>query len=215
MADITIQYNNLFSLGYISCNVPEDIMAISRQEIDNMLKANFKSVRPANKYLAGVIEHEYQMKKVVPILDEFFEKVIPEYWKIIGEPINAKLKYKIRKNTYNQDFDIWVNLQKKYEFNPPHDHSGELSFVYYINIPYDLEQERLQPHARGNAATVPEFVFLFSTPNSTIRTNSIAVDKNYQGTMIIFPSWLQHTVTPFYTSDEYRISVAGNLASIK
>jgi len=29
--------------------------------------------------------------------------------------------------------------------------------------------------------------------------------------MIIFPSIIQHGVYPFYTSDEYRISVSGNI----
>ena len=61
MADITIQYNNLFSLGYISCNVPEDIMAISRQEIDNMLKANFKSV-------VGVLKGLFTFQNILQIM---------------------------------------------------------------------------------------------------------------------------------------------------
>jgi hypothetical protein len=29
--------------------------------------------------------------------------------------------------------------------------------------------------------------------------------------MIMFPSSLNHMVSPFYTSDEYRISISGNL----
>jgi hypothetical protein len=28
---------------------------------------------------------------------------------------------------------------------------------------------------------------------------------------VLFPATLQHSVAPFYTSDGYRISVAGNL----
>ena len=37
--------------------------------------------------------------------------------------------------------DLWVNYQKKYEFNPPHSHSGVASFVIFIHIPYDLSEE--------------------------------------------------------------------------
>jgi hypothetical protein len=41
--------------------------------------------------------------------------------------------------------------------------------------------------------------------------NRIEVDKSWEGTMIMFPSSLHHMVHPFYTSDEYRISISGNL----
>ena len=32
--------------------------------------------------------------------------------------------------------DLWVNFQRKHEFNPFHDHSGALSFVLCVKIPY-------------------------------------------------------------------------------
>ena len=38
------------------------------------------------------------------------------------------------------------------------------------------------------------------------------LDQSYEGTMILFPSSLQHSVYPFYNSDEDRISVAGNIS---
>ena len=39
----------------------------------------------------------------------------------------------------------------------------------------------------------------------------LPIDKAWEGTMILFPSSLNHNVYPFYTSDDYRISISGNL----
>jgi len=39
----------------------------------------------------------------------------------------------------------------------------------------------------------------------------VEVDKSWEGTIIMFPAFLHHMVHPFYTSDEYRISISGNL----
>ena len=37
------------------------------------------------------------------------------------------------------------------------------------------------------------------------------VDKSKEGYFVIFPSNLNHQVFPFYSSDDYRITVAGNI----
>ncbi|BCU96073.1 MAG: hypothetical protein CM15mV11_1480 [Caudoviricetes sp.] len=39
----------------------------------------------------------------------------------------------------------------------------------------------------------------------------IPLDKNYEWKMVLFPSRMYHGVNPFYTSDEYRVSISGNL----
>ena len=41
------------------------------------------------------------------------------------------------------------------------------------------------------------------------------VDKTYEKKAFIFPAALQHSVYPFYGTDEYRITVSGNLAFTK
>ena len=114
--------------------------------------------------------------------------------------------------------DVWVNYQKKYEMNPIHNHGGELSFVIWMNIPYDLEQEKKYPSIVGsknfkNGTTA--FTFLHTTDGnedfSGINDHKIQLDKSYEGKMILFSSKLPHMVYPFFTSDEYRISIAGNL----
>ena len=109
---------------------------------------------------------------------------------------------------------MWCNFQRKYEFNPPHTHSGLLSFVVFVKIPYDLEEEhKVYPDVKTNP-TIPIATskFCFLNPNGTgISMDVINVDKSFEGKGFIFPSTQYHEVYPFYTSDDYRITVSGNL----
>tara|TARA_Y100000816_G_C26066762_1_gene560683 strand:- start:148 stop:819 length:672 start_codon:yes stop_codon:yes gene_type:complete len=101
---------------------------------------------------------------------------------------------------------MWVNFQKKYEFNPPHSHGGVFSFIIFVKIPYKLENETYD---------ASKLYFQTQTPihlhGSGITTTHLNVDESFEGKILIFPSQLIHGVHPFYTSDGYRITISGNL----
>ena len=108
---------------------------------------------------------------------------------------------------------MWVNFQKKYEFNPPHIHGGVYSFIIFVNIPYELEDELRQFKTKTNATSKLYFTTpcpLYWNRCGIVRTD-INVDKSFEGKIIIFPAHLQHGVFPFYTSDDYRITISGNV----
>jgi len=218
MSNITIKYNPVQSIGYVSCNVPSDVFAVVEQEVQDIIDSNFKDAEPYNNQLAGSIENEYALKKSAEILNNLFKQVIPEYWKLQGDLKNADICYQINTRRLGGGPDLWVNLQKKYEMNPLHDHGGVLSFVLYVKIPYDITEEESLPHTKNSKNIIgPAFSFVYpALPKFDKRflptdSHLIRVDKSWEGTMIIFPAWLQHMVYPFYTSDDYRISVSGNL----
>jgi len=108
---------------------------------------------------------------------------------------------------------LWVNYMKKHEFNPPHDHTGVMSFVIFVKIPYDLKEEEKQfPIKKGDHFNhTSKLAFLNTLPNGSISLRIIDIDKSYECTMLMFPSAQLHEVFPFYTSDDYRITVSGNL----
>ena len=110
--------------------------------------------------------------------------------------------------------DLWVNYQKKHEFNPIHNHSGILSFVIWVQIPYVFEQEQALEFVEnvGGVTRTACFEFIWPGGASTpLNTAVLPVGKGQEGTICVFPSHLHHTVYPFYTSDGIRISVAGNI----
>ena len=107
--------------------------------------------------------------------------------------------------------NVWVNFQKKHEFNPIHNHSGVLSFVIWIKIPYQREQENLISPGKDSIYDLAG-KFTFHYYNMLGDIASFDMDENIfkENTMILFPSKLNHSVFPFYSSDEYRISISGN-----
>ena len=106
--------------------------------------------------------------------------------------------------------DMWVNFQKKHEFNPVHTHRRKLSFVIWVEVPYTYEDECNSLAAQG-VAELPCagcFEFLYITTLGMIDRFTYPPTEN---TLLIFPAQLPHLVYPFYTSDGIRVSISGNL----
>jgi hypothetical protein len=157
--------------------------------------------------LAGNIRREYEIDpKEYGYFDEL---VFPELEKYLKDVPEQKVL------SCNRDYimeSVWVNFQQKYEFNPPHDHTGIYSFVIWLDIPYDADVEReFGPGTSSNTNIPGHFTFQYTNALGQVCNDHLKIDKNMNGHIAIFPSQLTHAVHPFYTSDEYRITVAGNI----
>jgi hypothetical protein len=195
-------------LGWLHSILSEEDVAPIKKEIDK-IQSNFTKAIPANISLAGNIKKEYRLLQCRDHVTKLFNPYLNEY--------NKATNYSFCESSIhepNKDFELqslWVNFQQKYEFNPIHTHSGIFSFVLWISIPYNVENEikyfpDMTPEDTKNAC----FEFTFLHPLGGIDHEVFHVDKSYENNMIVFPSTLHHAVYPFYTSDEYRISVSGN-----
>lgn len=189
-------------LGYVQSKVSNSILEELKQEAKFVLENENKFQKYNNK-LAGNIEKEYSTDKTKEILEKNLITLANGYHKHLKENTQY-LNWEVK--------DIWINFQKKYEHNPLHNHSGDLSFVLWIQIPYNLKEELEFPNSKNsNTPANSLFEFVYTDFFGRIVTSRINVDKSYEGTIVMFPSSLNHTVHPFYTSDEYRISISGNL----
>ena len=103
----------------------------------------------------------------------------------------------------------WVNYQKQHEFNPPHNHDGVFSFVIWLKIPYDAQEQNKNNASNSKLKGVFSFMYLdmFGVSSSSV----YALSKGFEGYMLFFPSKLNHTVFPYYNCEEDRISVSGNI----
>ena len=109
---------------------------------------------------------------------------------------------------------FWANYQYKHEFNPTHDHSGAFSFVIWMKIPYDSAEQRKEKFLNGIDESYKKpgtFYFEFINMFGTITESLFPMDPSMEGTMLFFPSKLRHGVAPFYSCDEKRVSISGNL----
>ena len=144
-----------------------------------------------NSQLAGHIKEEYDFKNISENFLKFLLQCTGD------KSLNNYLTHVtyLSENRPLYLHSMWVNYMKKHEFNPPHNHSGVLSFVIFVKIPYDLKEE--------------ENLLEGKTPEET--KEGLNVDKSFDGVMLMFPSAQVHEVFPFYTSESYRITVSGNV----
>ena len=103
----------------------------------------------------------------------------------------------------------WVNFQKKHEFNPLHMHKGKMSFVIWMKIPYSYETEAKRAQSVNSDHSLAGcFEFIYTDMLGHIQKTRYTAQE---GTFVLFPAKLCHVVYPFYTSDEERISISGNI----
>lgn len=194
----------LNAIGVNAIDVPKDIFQ-SLKEIG--LKS--KTVK-YNKNLVGHIKEEYEILNYTPDIKNFIEK------QVSANPVYANINRKYNANKHSSPIvldRIWINFQNKYEFNPLHDHSGCASFIIFVNIPYNLEdEENYFAETNPNADIyTSKLCFLNMFNDGSFMHKPLDVDKSFEGKMLMFRNDQYHCVYPFYTSDDKRITIAGNL----
>jgi len=204
--------------GYYIEKVPQKVLGEIKNKVDSLLQKNFKGEKSHNERLAGEIDNEYKFNPG-PNLSGFLK--------------NSNQKYDNKYNYYESFFefhqldfknnneyqksglpitldDTWINFMKKQEYNPIHFHTGVISWVIWYQIPFKFEDEIKYSKKPADKVDHGEFMFTYNHAGFGIQHLALNVDKRAEGHMVMFPSSLHHTVHPFYSSDDYRITVAGN-----
>lgn len=176
------------------------------------IESDFSKAIPYNLDLAGNIKKEYSLTNCKSHIETLLTPLVEQYEQmnnILGHTPELDIISKRRRSMkLNQ---IWVNFQQKGEFNPIHRHAGILSFVLWIKIPFTRKQELdFQKQIPEHANHAGIFNMLHSDFFGNPTTINIAVDSEFDGSGILFPARTLHSVDPFYSTDEYRISVSGN-----
>ena len=207
------EHSHLPNVGLTNAQVPPEIYQALNKEIVDIHMASEtgtldkNGIVQMNHSLAGQITKEYQITKSLPLLNPFLEEM--------GRAYQKEWNYYPKENP-NKDLkveSVWVNMQKNQEVNPLHNHDGTLSFVAWLYVPFKLEDERNVENCK-NSRTVElasTFQFVYTTALGTIANCPMFVESGWEGRIVMFPAKLLHMVYPFQTSDEYRISIAGNL----
>ena len=150
-----------------------------------------------------------QIKKETGYNEKQRDKIIPYLSPYLGIYDEAFQRYRMDKYEKKPQYvlsALWANFQRQYEFNPPHDNDGKLSFVIYLSIPDKLKEENKAYKGKSCGPGGIQFMY-----GDGIR-DCITYISHFpeEGDMFIFPAWLKHWVMPFH-SDCVRVSVSGNV----
>ena len=187
---------------------------IKEDDFNHKLAGNLKYGR------SFTYKHDY-IRKVEPYLikyvDRFMSAITQQYSDNCNHPDNydkvQKLFHiqtdigKARKGKLKLE-SLWINFSQKHDFNPPHSHTGVLSFVIFCKVPEQI----FEVQADSNTRRAGEIVFGYGEQITPLGGTEFPI-KPYEDLMFIFPATLRHYV-PSYWIDEERISVSGNFVVV-
>lgn len=210
IGDFEFESHPFVSPGYLKAKVPNNVKAELEASLKGISDGSIESIenRPnGRRHLTS----EYKLP-ITPLTKEFIEILCYEYdnvfkggdhlfWDYFHVDDRDKIRYDMK--------GMWVNHSYKHDFNPVHVHEGCFAFVIWVKIPYELEDE-LSLHD-NHAILNSLFTFQWSNAKGKLRTTPLYVDKSWEWNIILFDAFQPHSVLPFYTSDDVRISIAGDV----
>ena len=221
-----INFVNPHNYGLFEIDLTENIIDYL-WEISNKAKNKGNSIKErlvgniSNSYVVEDENNYFYNEIILPILGSYdkinrgHHPIKNSVWtkdcfkeSIIGvnnEMINTEFKLQ----------EFWVNYQNKHEFNPIHNHGGVYSFVIWLKIPYDYEDQCKLPQFKGTKKSdlkpgCFQFHYHNILGNNVSRTYFLNKEE-HEGKMLFFPASLPHEVYPFYDTDEQRVSMSGNI----
>tara|TARA_R100001086_G_scaffold66259_1_gene30801 strand:+ start:372 stop:1043 length:672 start_codon:yes stop_codon:yes gene_type:complete len=176
---------------------------VKPEECAMILEEGKKCRRKSHDYrhqLAGHLSEEYSLTNATEIgewLKKYFEAYVIGYNKWRGGG-SMEPRFKLT--------SLWINYMKANEFNPPHDHACDLSFVLYAHIPAKLikENEDFKGTLRGPGGVT----WMYGEGGRQYISIVHRMPKTRD--LYIFPTSLKHWVFPFRSNVE-RVSVSGNI----
>jgi hypothetical protein len=174
--------------------------------LKELLNRGNKTTESHVEHLAGhlEIENKFTVDDIVWFVDNFGKYFVPYFKKLQTEEDNS---YYYGMKPFNRVLlqSLWINYMQKNEFNPPHRHGGAFSFVVYLDVPKNIQQENID--FKGQGVGPGAVSFYYGEEQVGIKTSHAIVPVT--GDLWMFPASLKHMVPPF-RSDVTRISVSGN-----
>jgi len=177
--------------------ISDDFKELILQEGRNVRGKNSESY---NEKLAGHLDEQYKLPaaRIMEQLKWYLEAYCIGYNKWRG---GAKMKPDARL------LSLWINYMKPGDFNPPHDHGGDLSFIIFPEIPKELIKEN--DAFKGTLEGPGGVSWLYGDSGSRMNISMVhQMPKDKE--IFIFPASLKHWVFPF-RSNVTRVSVSGNI----
>tara|TARA_Y100000004_G_scaffold63025_1_gene70603 strand:+ start:170 stop:877 length:708 start_codon:yes stop_codon:yes gene_type:complete len=205
-----------FSPTIMETNVPQKFIDIVNKIGDEVLVDDKKSAQwDWSNHLVGKVHKEVQIPIVNKVDGDYCKLILKDrcltYLKEMinkgrGYIDNKILHHPVHGNLHPTDANIsisqsWIVSQYKGEYNPWHQHSGHLSAVIYLKVPKDMnkfyDKESEDHYPVGGA------IQFMQGDKQNLRNDTLTFRPEV-GKMLVFPSWLKHSVYPFDIDGERR-----------
>lgn len=151
------------------------------------------------------VDDEFQRDYSSLLVGVAFKQIFVSKLNEVQELIQDKVSEFLYFIELNRDFKVqscWYNIMKPGDFNPLHDHAGDLSFI----VIFDQEENLIQEQKRDNHSG---HLWFYSASSEGHISGISALTGG--GHFYIFKLSLDHIVYPF-KSQTLRYSLAGNIS---
>jgi hypothetical protein len=202
---------NFYNPGAIIDRLPDDVF--------DKLKEIIEQKRMATNTLDTIPKRNLQLLSIKEIIETPYIQELDNFIR------QTYLNWCHAFNTNPSEINVgpvWTNYMQRSEYTPVHNHAAsDLAFVIWVKIPYNLKEEQeqhfdhsdLYPTREGDGKenTNGMFKFMYSTYTGQMNTHVITLGKEMEGHIVMFPGIMYHIAYPFFSTNEERISVAGNI----
>ena len=220
-----------FGPFFASCMLPQDATDAMLKMSDEILSDKLSESH--GQSLAGVIDKEikvYKSDMEKAGVDQLIESCVKSY------VVHCAKNHGMFDETHIFESHInsaWIVSQYENEYNPAHNHTGcDISAVIYLKVP-DVKGRRNLESKKGKLDNDGDISFIHSAMgnrNFDVFEKGVITIQPTSGLLVMFPSYLLHTVYPFIGEGErrclpfnavYRILdknktfLAGNLSGIQ
>jgi hypothetical protein len=221
MEDINIQVHSLPAVVMLEAQLPEEMV----DSLNNYLDKLYKDKK--RKSLAGTLVG--QIHRGQQLLMDHKDPVLKEYYKFITNmAVNYLDSYNNITGTRHTgrmiDIDeLWSVHSYEGDYNPIHDHGTKtlmgISTTTWTKVPKQIGKQgenSLDGYDLYNSSGACDGFLAFNYGRNSLmdaerlRPSQSVVMQPKVGRQLMFPSWLQHMVYPFFGKGERR-TVASNL----
>jgi len=220
-----------FGPFFASCMLPQDATDAMLKMSDEILSDKLSESHGGS--LAGVIDKEikvYKSDMEKAGVDLLIESCVKSY------VVHCAKNHGMFDETHTFESYInsaWIVSQYENEYNPLHNHTGcDISAVIYLKVP-DVKGRRNLESKKGKVDNDGDITFIHSAMgnrNFDVFEKGMINMTPVPGLLVMFPSYLMHTVYPFIGEGErrclpfnavYRIMnkdknfLAGNLSGVQ
>ena len=229
-----ISYNTKPALTLMSCNFGLEIT----KEINDYIEESVfpKNIDASGSLVGQIRNHENSAQLIFPHDDDdvgeefssYLCRLANQYMDYVesdtiddGKTFNRSITGNEKK--YNPEIkSMWVNRSYAGDYNPEHDHPSDadigLSCIMYLTVPMGISSgdgSEGSTSLSGATGLVDGYTrFCWGTNSTTdmkkLKPSTEQYIKPEVGQLLMFPSWLNHSVLPF-TGEGERRSLSANI----
>ena len=207
--DTHAQIKTIPAYKLMAVQFPEAFTDDINKHIDEVIIPS--KVSHSSQLVGQINRNEKSEQYTFPLNDEVGKDFKTVVDRVATSLLRDKTGY--ARDSIAEAFEAWTVHSYEGDYNPLHDHGTKatmgLSCIFYMKVPQQIRNLTGEISLNNSSGAVDGFTYLTWGTNGHRDVNMLRpVTEEYikpvEGMLIMFPSWLRHSVNPFFGEGERR-----------